>query len=238
MPQVRRALRVAHGAMLLVLFIVGIVLIYESSVWYLVQGNWLGTAALALVGGSSLCLALFGQKNRFEGVVAATIVSAFWTVGAAVAFAKVGASQEAWTLLVSSVAQVAATILGAASVGADQLDDDFLSSRPAMHSHGGATIARNYGALSTFIDPLSSAAAVRPGPSGSQASNISQASQSPAASPHLIARTPSPFATHASPHRMAPASLASLSAAATPRETPEDIKQSYKALWEKYDLDT
>lgn len=234
-------LKYVHGFALLCLFLTGLMLVYEASMWYLEGGSWLGTCALGLVGGSCLCLALFGQKNRSEGVIAATIVSAFWTMGAAVAFGKEQAILPAWTLVFSAIAQVTSSIAGAAlstrSSGLGE-EDDFLNSPSA--SQAGAP--RNYGALSSFIDPLSVGSRGPSGSHGSLASMQSSASlqphvHSPTVSP--LGRTPSPFGSHSSPHRLGPTSLASLSAAAaTPKDTPEDIKQSYKALWEKYDLDT
>ena len=243
----RMLLTYLHSVSLWALFLTGLLLVYECSMWYVQGGTWIGTAALALVGGSCLCLVLFGQRNHSEGVVAATIISAFWTVGAAIAFAKEQAMVPAWTLVASAIAQVTSSVAGAAiskrkrSNGSGFTDDeDFLNS-PAASQTG----RRNYGALSSFVDPLSAGSRIGPSASqGSLASMHSSASHQQAAAVHSpttspLGRTPSPFGSHNSPHRLAPASLASLSAAAaTPKETPEDIKQSYKALWEKYDLDT
>lgn len=242
-----------HSVSLLLLFLTGIVLLYQGAMWSQTQNNtWIGTAALVLVGGSCICLALFGQKKRTEGVVAATIVSAFWTVAAAVAFEKEEFPTQAWTLLAAAIIQVFSSILGSAFISASE-DEGFPSYgvyAPIPHSQA----TRNYGALSSFIDPLSTISRPRPA-SGSQTSLGSNASatisaahatqqHSPLASPHILGRTPSPFGSASSittsPHKFMPTnSLATLSAAAaTPKETPEDIKQSYKALWEKYDLDS
>jgi hypothetical protein len=191
-----------------VLVCLGLALIYLGAEWVASRsdgGNWAYGLCLLLVGAQACLLASLGADE-----VAAVAVAVLWTVGAALLFLHVlDAPLQAYLLAGTALAQSIACLLAQA-----------LPRRPARASsvvfEPPATTSQ-YGALSSFVDPLSASSRL-----------------SPKTSPQLEpVRTPSPFGARASPMRPLP-----VSAALSTRETPSEVRASYRALLSKYDLDT
>ena len=234
------SVRSLHGVFLILLFAAGLVLLYVSADWYVQNQPGNGTAALGVVSCCCLSLALLGQRQRAEGIIAATVVSAFWSVGTSVAFARGGYSFEASLLLVSSLIQVTCALLGGALSADKQTEHNLIN--PPMISGGQGGVARNYGALSSFVDPLYIPTGTRPkseSQASSQGASPAQspfvAQRTPHTSPQLVPRSASPFGTpspfgNSSPHKPP---LTSLSAAA---QDPKEVGEAYRALWDKHDL--
>jgi hypothetical protein len=124
---------------------------------------------------------------------------------------------------------MSSAIIGAALAKKESDDLDDIIDTPSGRA---GSNTRSYGALSNFIDPLSTAGGVGRSPAPSQ---ISQGS-SPTTSPLRVpSRTPSPFGSH----KLAPNTVSSMSAAAmTPNETPDTVRERYNDLVNKYGLDT
>ncbi|KAH9259614.1 hypothetical protein BASA81_002036 [Batrachochytrium salamandrivorans] len=199
------------------LFGLGIVLLLLGAMWFAQSGNWMGTAALLIVASTNIGLAMFGKRN--VSLVAATVISAFWTVSAAVAFSKESFELEAWVLLLSSVFQVSGTVFGllVLPTSSPLLDPEgFL---PPQYFSQPQQPPTSYGALSHFVDPLSSVPHTSATGNGHRTSSISS-SISGGNSPNLssMKRVPSPFGSHKFPSTL-PSSQQQVSAATLP---PQD----------------
>lgn len=190
---VMRPLVFFHVASLVSLFTLGIILLFFAASWFVFSGNWMGTAALLIVAASNIGLALFGRKN--VGVVAATVISAFWTVSASVAFAKEACTYEAWALILSSLFQVTSAAFSyiVAPTSSPLLDPEgYLP--PQYFSQHNSSHPTSYGALSHFVDPLS---VVVPPPAQQQnGGRTASVSSSVESSSPTVKRVPSPFGNH------------------------------------------
>lgn len=183
------------------LFGLGIVLLLLGAMWFVQSGNWMGTAALLIVASTNIGLAMFGKQN--VSLVAATVISAFWTVSAAVAFSKESFEVEAWVLLLSSVFQVLGTVFGLLVLPASSPLLDPEDTLPPQYFSQPQQHLTSYGALSHFVDPLSS---VPTGGNSLRTSSISS-SISGGNSPNLssMKRVPSPFGNHKFPSQVSAA---------------------------------
>lgn len=228
-------LDVVHGASLTLQFGLGLALLGEGATWV---GSapppltwWSGP--LALTGSVSCCLCLFHGVVKRDAVIAASVVSALWTLGAALAIARVAPGpREALTLLGSGAAQLLSAVLLAALPS-----ETWSAAEESVAMLHQRRRAREYGALSSFVDPIAQvSAAAQPAAAGAAKTSpqLSAVRDSPP-------RTPSPFGSvHSrsvgtSPHRSAGGGVGGNQ---TPLETPDVIRASYKELLAKYELDS
>lgn len=215
-----------HGASLLALFCTGLGLLYLCSEWYVQDSPHSGTAVLGVAGCCSMLLSLLGHGSRREGAMAASIVSAFWTVAAGVAFAMEAHVLEAKVLLLSSLVQVVSALLGGGMSTSKACESEHIKIMSSPHQPS----TRNYGALSSFVDPLYMPVSTRAA-SGSQTSQSSPSANrvvaegTPSSSPQ---QAPSPFGANPSTQ------IANLSAAAA--QSSKQVGETYRLLWDKHDL--